>query len=61
MDESLVDAMDELARALSLSRSHLCDLILGIAVEEGGEWLRSAINKRVKQALNRKRDSTFQE
>lgn len=55
MDEKIVQALDELACTLCLSRSHLCDLILGIAVEEGGEWLRDCISRRVKQALRRRK------
>lgn len=56
MDETIVDRMDELAASLCLSRSHLCDLILSIAVEEGSTWLQQCINQRVEQALQRRRD-----
>jgi len=55
MDERLVDRMDTLAKSLCLSRAHLCDLILGIAVEEGGDWLACKINSRVEQALECKK------
>ena len=55
MDESIVGAIDELASTLCLSRSHVCDLILGIAVEEGGDWLCRCINRRVKRALRDRR------
>ena len=55
LEQSTCEALDELARSLALSRAYACDLILGIAVEEGGTWLRNCINRRVKQALDEKR------
>jgi hypothetical protein len=57
VDEVTVGTLDELASALSLSRAHLCDLILGIAVDEGGTWLNACIARRVKAALDRRRES----
>lgn len=54
-DETVV-VLDELALALRLSRAHLCDLILGIAVDEGGAWLNECIGRRVKHALRKRRE-----
>lgn len=51
VDAATVGRLDVLADSLSLSRSHLCDLVLAIAVEEGGSWLRKCINRRVAIAL----------
>lgn len=56
VDEATVGTLDEMAEALSLSRAHLCDLILGIAVDEGGSWLVECIGRRVKAALQRRRE-----
>ena len=55
VDDSIIDALDDLAGSLSLSRAYLCDLILGIAVDEGGDWLKKAISKRVSDSLARYR------
>lgn len=57
VDDSIIGTLDDLASELSLSRAHLCDLILGIAVDEGGEWLTACINRRVRAALKRRRES----
>jgi hypothetical protein len=51
VDDAAIGRFDALAYALGLSRAYLCDLILGIAVDEGGEWLRRAITGRVERAL----------
>jgi len=56
MDETIVEALDDLAGSLSLSRAYVCDLILGIAIDEGGNWLKRAINRRVEEALKRRRE-----
>lgn len=51
MDETIVEALDDLAGSLSLSRAYVCDLILCIAVTEGGEWLTKAIHRRVANSM----------
>lgn len=56
VDDSIIGTLDDLASSLSLSRAHLCDLILGIAVDEGGDWLTGCIDRRVREALRRRRE-----
>lgn len=51
VDEETTQRIDALAEALCLSRAYLCDLILGIAVDEGGAWLQRKIARRVQRAL----------
>ena len=55
VDDEVIQRVDELAAALSLSRAYCLDLLLGIAMEEGGEWLPDAIRRRASEVLNRKR------
>ena len=47
MDQRIVTSLDGLADSLSLSRAHLCDLILGIAVEEGRTTFADYVRRRV--------------
>ena len=51
IDDRTVARLDDVAKALGVSRAHLCDLVLTIAVEEGGPWLRKCVNRRVAIAL----------
>jgi hypothetical protein len=55
IDDGVVGKLDLLASSLSLSRAHLCDLVLGIAVDEGGPWLHDCISRRVRRALELRR------
>lgn len=55
VDEENVQRLDELAAALSLSRAYCLDLLLGITMNEGSEWLAGAIQRRASEVLNRKR------
>jgi hypothetical protein len=55
IDDVVVNKIDVLATSLCLSRAHLCDLVLGIAVEEGGPWLHDCISRRVRRSLELRR------
>ena len=57
IDEKNILALDDLACTLGLSRAHLCDLILAIAVNEGGKWLADRITSRVNRALRLRQKS----
>lgn len=54
VDDSIVDRIDLVAKSLHLSRAHFCDLVLAIAVEEGGPWLRAAITRRLEKAFEKR-------
>jgi hypothetical protein len=51
VDDRIVVGLDQMAAGLGLSRSHVCDLVLRIAVEDGGSWLCGEIRKRIKKSL----------
>jgi hypothetical protein len=55
IDEQTLVGLDDLAEALGLSRSHVCDVILAIAVDDGGTWLQDSIGRRVRSALAKRR------
>lgn len=55
IDERTLEKLDAMAQSLGLSRAHMCDVILGIAVEGDASWLRSNIDRRVREALHAKR------
>lgn len=51
VDDETLAGIDRLADALRLSRAHVCDVILAIAVEDEPGWLRQRISQRVREAL----------
>jgi hypothetical protein len=55
MDHRMVASLDELAASLSLSRAHLCDLILGVAVEEGRSCFADLVRRRVMRDYAKRR------
>ena len=44
-----------LAESCEMSVSHFCDLLAGLVVEEGGEWLRRCMEQRLREGLRRAR------
>ena len=51
VDDRIVVGLDQLAAGLGLSRAHVCDLVLRIAVEDGGRWLSTQLRKRITRSL----------
>lgn len=47
MDQSIVESIDDLAAQLQISRAHLCDLILCVAVDEGRKSFADLVRQRV--------------
>lgn len=55
IDDETIELLDDIAEALLISRAHFCDLILAIAVDEGGDWLVECIRHRLSKALATKK------
>jgi len=55
IDDEVIASLDKLAESLKISRSHIVDVIMAIAVEEGGDWLVECIRHRLADALAKHR------
>ena len=55
MDPESYEQLQEFASSFHMSVSHFMDLLATIAMDEGGEWLRECLDKRVEEGLVRVR------
>lgn len=56
MNPQRYEALKESAATCEMSVSHFCDLLAGIAIEKGGEWLQGCMRRRVEEGLRRARE-----